>query len=236
MATGSMRKNSSIMMTRRQSLLLGASSLLALGGFSLSSQNTSQAAEKNALILAGRVLDTEGKPMRQNAAGHAILSPGDLVYVNDEITTDSDSRLQIQFEDDSLFNLSDRGKISIDSFLFQPVKHTGELKLQTLKGAFRFLSGKIAQRTPENISFKTPVGTIGIRGTHFMAIVNEDQTNCITLLPQPANDPKQTAIIVSSAVGSVTVDKPYFAADLLSRDQFPTLPQQDPMAAIKSNL
>lgn len=234
MTISTSRPKSPLTLNRRQALMLGGAgiSALALGSFfpkapALANQHRN---------LAGHVLDIEGTPMRKNAKGLAPLRKGDAIFINDELTTDFDSRIQLQFEDQSLLNLSNDGRIIIDNFLFTPAKSSGALKIQTLKGAFRFLSGKIAKTKPENVLFKTPVGTIGIRGTHFMALVNEIETNCITLLPQPANDPRQTAIVVSSDMGSVTVDKPFFAADLLSKDQFPTMPKRDPQEAIEKNL
>ncbi len=156
--------------------------------------------------------------------------------MHDAVITDLNSRVQLQFEDQSFLNLSGDGHIIIDKYIYHPEKSSGSLELQTLKGAFRFLSGKIATKTPDNILFKTPVGTIGIRGTHFMAHVTDTETNCITLLPQPANDRKPTAIIVGNKMGSVTIDQLYFASDLLSLGQLPTSPKKESTPELIKNL
>jgi len=42
------------------------------------------------------------------------------------------------------------------------------------KGTLAYLSGAIAKIKPDAVSVKTPTGTIGVRGTHFVLKVEEE--------------------------------------------------------------
>ena len=53
----------------------------------------------------------------------------------------------------------------------------GELKLSTqlTRGTLNYISGVIAKLKPTAVTVKTPTGIIGVRGTQFVAKVEEAQ-------------------------------------------------------------
>jgi hypothetical protein len=64
-------------------------------------------------------------------------------------------------------------EIVVDEYLYAPGK--GDLKLgATLtRGTLQYISGVIAKLKPDAVSVKTPVGIIGVRGTRYVALVEE---------------------------------------------------------------
>ncbi len=64
--------------------------------------------------------------------------------------------------------LGEKAKLTIDALVFNPTIKSGRQSIKILTGAFRFASGNIAKFNPKNVTFVTPVATIGIRGTEFI--------------------------------------------------------------------
>ena len=62
-------------------------------------------------------------------------------------------------------------ELSVDEYLYAPAQ--GKLKLGTklAKGSMNYVSGVIAKLQPDAVSVKTPTGTIGVRGTQFVVLV-----------------------------------------------------------------
>jgi hypothetical protein len=94
--------------------------------------------------------------------GTRILNaPGD-VFQGDTIVTDPNGQAQIQFVDDTRFVVGPNSRVLIDEFVFNPDGTATDVALNTLKGTFRFISGKSPHDAYE---LRTPTMTIGVRGT-----------------------------------------------------------------------
>ena len=87
---------------------------------------------------------------------------GDDVLLNEVIETGFLARTELRFLDDTLLTIGGRSKLRLDSFVYNPGKHAGKIVFNTIKGAFRFVSGS-APKSAYRI--KTPLATIGVRGT-----------------------------------------------------------------------
>lgn len=94
-----------------------------------------------------------------------VIGSGKPLFLNDRVTTDAEGRLQILLLDETVFTLGPNADMVLDEFVYDPATNSGKLAAQITKGAFRFVTGKVARRTPENMTVKLAVGTIGIRGT-----------------------------------------------------------------------
>ena len=75
----------------------------------------------------------------------------------------------------------------------------------------------------ENISIKTPTATIGIRGTDFTVTVDELGRSLVILLPDE-NGLSSGEVIVSSALGQVTLNQPYQATTVSMFEATPSAP------------
>ncbi len=102
------------------------------------------------------------------------LSSGDSVFQNETIQTGTDSAAQFLFKDETALTLSANSSVVLDSLVYDPDKKSGQLILKAVSGSFRFISGSAPKK---NYKIRTPVGTIGIRGTIiFVSIIRVPET------------------------------------------------------------
>jgi hypothetical protein len=78
------------------------------------------------------------------------------------------SSLGVTLKDDTVMSLGPKSEMRIDDYLYAPTKNDLKLTTNLTHGTLNFISGVIAKLRPENVQIKTPTGTIGVRGTHFL--------------------------------------------------------------------
>jgi len=96
------------------------------------------------------------------------VGTGMAVYSYDKLRTSDNGRAQIMLLDDTVFTVGPKTELILDEFVFDPDSNFNKLSAQLLKGVFRFVTGKIARKNPEDVKIVTPSGGIGIRGTDFV--------------------------------------------------------------------
>ena len=99
--------------------------------------------------------------------------PGFKLHAEDTLETGPDGLLGIVLRDDSLVSLGPSSRIAIEKFLFAPAEGKLGFTARLLRGTMAYVSGIIGRLAPESATFVTPVATIGVRGTHFVARVTE---------------------------------------------------------------
>lgn len=117
-----------------------------------------------------------------------VIGSGKPVYLNDRITTGADSRLQILLLDETTFTLGPNSDMVLDEFVYDPKTSAGKVSAKIAAGAFRFITGKIAQKNPANMKVALPVGTIGIRGTMVAGSANGRDAQVVLVGPGREND------------------------------------------------
>lgn len=148
--------------TMRRAALGAAAGLLVSGGWAFAEPAGVAAAVVGDVTVAG---PSRAKPM-------AVQSGSELV-LDDRLRTARASRAQALLLDETTLTLGPESEVVIDRFVFDPDGGTGEMSARFLKGAMRFVSGRIGRLAPTRVSVRTPVGTLGIRGT--MAFIIEDE-------------------------------------------------------------
>lgn len=106
----------------------------------------------------------------QNIVGKQVES-GDPIFLGDAITSGTQSGMQIMLLDETVFTIGPNSEISIDEFVYDPETDAGKVTASVAKGAFRFITGKIARKRPEDMTVRLPTATIGIRGTIVAGVV-----------------------------------------------------------------
>jgi hypothetical protein len=96
------------------------------------------------------------------------------VVLNDEVRTGAASQLQILLLDRTIFTVGANARVAVDRFVYDPAAKSRSTGVSVTKGAFRFMSGRNLGRPSGPVSVRTPVATIGIRGTIFEGVVGED--------------------------------------------------------------
>lgn len=99
--------------------------------------------------------------------------PGAKLTGGDIVKTEKGGRLGIILRDDSLLSVGADTEIHLKDFAFAPAAGKMEIILRLVKGMAAYVSGQIGKLAPDRIRFETPVATIGIRGTRFIAVVEE---------------------------------------------------------------
>lgn len=91
-----------------------------------------------------------------------ILKTGLGVFQKERIDTSAASRAQLIFNDETALTIGPNSSVTLDEFVYDPKTNTGRAVINATKGAFRFVSGSV---DPRSYEIRTPVGTMGVRGT-----------------------------------------------------------------------
>ena len=111
------------------------------------------------------------------------VASGDPIFLGDRITTGNQSGLQIMLLDRTTFTIGPDAEMMIDKFVYNPSSKSGSMSARIVKGTFRFVSGAIERNNPEGVTIKTPVATIGVRGTTVIGHTNG--RNLLAILAGP---------------------------------------------------
>jgi len=109
-----------------------------------------------------QTLEGGGSVVRANGITET-LKVGDPVFQGDVVMTGPGSKLGISFVDGTLFSLSSNARMVLNSLVYEPNGSDNSMLFSLVEGTFVFAAGKIA---PDgDMKIKTPVATMGIRGT-----------------------------------------------------------------------
>jgi hypothetical protein len=111
------------------------------------------------------------KPMADPDARAAGLAVGQKVFFGDEIITDNGVRAQILLRDGTTFSIGEGANLVLDEFVYDPQSGDGGVGVVIKKGAFRFVSGKIAKKTPQNMKVLAGSTAIAVRGTEVIGTI-----------------------------------------------------------------
>jgi hypothetical protein len=98
-------------------------------------------------------------------------SPGLALEEGDVLKTGADGHLGVVLRDDTRVSLGPDTEVRIDRFVFAPAQGQLALVLKMARGVAAYVSGKIAKLSPDAVRVETPVATVGVRGTRFVAKV-----------------------------------------------------------------
>lgn len=130
-------------------------------GFSGNVQSV-QAAE-----IAGQVIRIKNTVTTVRGNETQVLGVGAIVYIGDTIKTGSAGRIQMRMLDQATITLGGSSKFKIEDYLFDREKGVGKVVMSIATGTFKAVSGGISSLQNSSFALKSPVATIGIRGTEF---------------------------------------------------------------------
>jgi len=133
------------------------------------------------------------------------LTRTDQVFWKDEIETRGLARLEIVFKDKTLLQMGDNSKLTIDEMVYEPNKK-GQALFTLTQGVFRMVSGAINKIKGSSLMIKTPIATIGVRGTDFWG--HQDQKSLTMALLDEGE------LIITTPNGTVTLTKPQSAVTI----------------------
>lgn len=117
--------------------------------------------------LVGSVKTVQGAALVRRGTESLPIREGMHLQLNDTLQTSADGRLGVILQDGTRISLGPNTELKIDRFVYQPADSKFALLLRLGRGVFAYISGKIAQFSPSSVTIETPVGVLGLRGTHF---------------------------------------------------------------------
>ncbi|MEK6795670.1 MAG: endo-1,4-beta-xylanase [Spirochaetota bacterium] len=134
--------------------------------------------------IRGQVTVASGRSIRKT------LAAGDVILMNDNITTAANSELTAGMENFGVFQVRERTTVRIDAM----INRKGRLGMNMKKGGILFAMRKLMPS--EEIDVTTPAGVVAVRGTSFYVSADSTQSRIAVLTG---------TVRVTTAAGTVLV-------------------------------
>ncbi len=198
-----------------------------------------QYAQEGALVAdqpIGRVTDATGAVTATRLDGsQESLEVDSVVFQGDVLETGADAAIAITFLDETVFSIGENARMVLDELVFDPTTLAGRSAFSVLEGVFVFVSGEVAANNPDEMVVRSPVATIGVRGTN-VAIQSapEGDLNTFVLLPKIGEVVSSGAISVMTQAMTfdgtppIVLSQSYQAASVASVFDVPEVYQAEP--------
>lgn len=124
--------------------------------------------------VIGYVKTVKGDAMVISGSQQTKAEVGTPVVTGNKLKTGANSSMGVTFKDNTVMSFGPNTELTVDEYLYSPNKGKLKLGATMAKGTLAYLSGAIAKIKPDAVTVKTPTGTIGVRGTHFVVKVEEE--------------------------------------------------------------
>ena len=121
----------------------------------------------------GEMLAVKGdvKVLRDNK--EIIAKTGLKLEERDVIETADRSKAQVMFNDETVIRIGKETTFKVEEYKFDGTKDS-KANFQVKKGFFKAITGQIGKVARDNFKLKTKTATCGIRGTHFMGLISDE--------------------------------------------------------------
>ena len=120
---------------------------------------------------AGEAVGVTANATASGEVGDRILQARSRIFSGDLIETDQTGIAQLEFLDETRMVVGPGSRLTIDDFVFQSDNTVRRLTVNAARGAFRFITGRSDKAA---YTIRTPVATIGVRGTKGDITVHDD--------------------------------------------------------------
>ncbi len=160
------------------------------------------------LALPARAAEPVGKVSRLQGKGLVVgyntvtdLAVGAPVRPGDTLVTLADSLAEVSLADGSSLTLAQATVFALDRYEFGPDKSVAHAALRLVGGAFKAAVNKLGQVREPDFVVRTPLATIGIRGTTFWGgFLRADKFGVMLV--------QGTGVYVQSEAGKVELNQP----------------------------
>lgn len=144
------------------------------------------------------------------AAVGRVLGSGKPLYLNDHVKSDAAGRMQVLLLDETVFTIGPNSDMVLDEFFYNPDTQAGKVAATIVRGTFRFVTGKVARKDPDQMKVKLAVGTIGIRGSVGVGSTGPEGSTIINAGAGGGNDAGESSagIFVSNNGQTTDLTKP----------------------------
>jgi hypothetical protein len=119
----------------------------------------------------GYVLEVGGNVTGQVGTGQpAKVEKGQTLVNNATVTTGPQSYAVLKFEDGTAVLLKENTSFQVQHYTYNPkAPENANVIFNLVRGGLRMITGLVTSRNRDALKVATPLATIGIRGTEFMA-------------------------------------------------------------------
>lgn len=177
---------------RTSALILAGLLLAASGGLAYAANS------------AGQITHLSGVLTAKRADGSAkLFSVKSEVMEGDTLTTEQDTYARIKFADNSEVVLRPNSQLKVASYSFNQGKpESDSVIFDMLRGGLRSVTGLIGRRSRDAVRVNTVTATIGIRGTHFGALMCQNDCGGI---PTVTGKPPENGLHLDVTDGAIVV-------------------------------
>ena len=119
----------------------------------------------------GKVTALKGEAQLQRLEQISPVDKGTPIEPKDLIETMKNSKVQVILNDDTVITIGPTSSYYFEAYEDKTDTH---VMMELKHGFFKIVTGKIGKIAPERFKVKTKAATIGIRGTQFMASVQDE--------------------------------------------------------------
>lgn len=156
----------------------------------------------------GIVAKTQGNGFIKRAEKELPFTINTPVQMGDTIETLKNSRILIQFKDNTEITLGEDAYLTIDEYVYEPENNQKSSFLASIvKGAFLLTGGKIEDAEEANTRVKFPHGSIGIRGTTFWGGEMDQAYKVFVADGEVSVSTEAGSVLLKKGEGTATKDK-----------------------------
>ncbi|WP_437421976.1 FecR family protein [Stutzerimonas chloritidismutans] len=121
----------------------------------------------------GYIMKVQGEATVTSRGQTIEARVGQAVIAGATLRTGASGAMGVTLSDNTVMSFGPNSEFILDDYAFDPAREELRLSARITQGTLNFISGVIAKLKPEAVELKTPTGTIGVRGTHFLVKVSE---------------------------------------------------------------
>ncbi len=121
----------------------------------------------------GYIMKVQGEATVTSRGQTIDAALGQAVILGAVLRTGAQGSMGVTLSDNTVLSFGPNSEFAVDEYAFEPAREELRLSARITRGTLNFISGVIAKLRPEAVELKTPTGTIGVRGTHFLVKVGQ---------------------------------------------------------------
>lgn len=135
--------------------------LLAWSGASLAQQG-----EQDRI---GIIKSATGTVWVVRTSGRVEAKAGDPLFRADSLEVDDAGAASVTLTDGTRLSIGESSTVWLDQFAYEPQNGLLGIAIRLVRGSMLFVTGEIGRLAPDSIRIETPTGSLGVRGTRFIA-------------------------------------------------------------------
>ncbi|HYC44620.1 MAG TPA: FecR domain-containing protein [Burkholderiales bacterium] len=116
----------------------------------------------------GRVKNVAGPVHIERGAQRIAVRVDTVVQANDTVVTGEDASVGVTFADDTRVSAGPNSTLVMNRYAFDPTTHAGVMDATLRRGTLGVVSGRLAKRSADAVTVRTPTLILGVRGTEFL--------------------------------------------------------------------